>query len=294
MHIVRTMACALVVLSLVSSGFAADRKRPVKRMAQEAERKKVEPQQEDTERPQPAAHADDLRPGQVFKDCDDCPEMVVIPAGSFDMGLSASGKFDDDNAELVHKVVIKKAYALGKTEVTERQWRSIIGVNPIGSSSCEDCPVENLSWNAAQEFVRRLSAKTGKQYLLPSEAEWEYACRAGGQQEYCGGGDVDSLAWHESNSGGGAHSVASKLANAFGLYDMSGNVWEWTADCWSSNYGSAPTDGSAWVSRECPSRVIRGGSWQYKSQYLGATIRAGSSVDALGKSDGVRVARTLP
>ena len=241
-----------------------------------------------------AAHADDLRPGQVFQDCDECPEMVVIPAGIFEMGTPASAEPGNDSARPLHTVSIMKAFALGKTEVTKRQWRAVMGVNPIGSLVCDDCPAENLSWNAAQEFVRRLSVKTGKQYRLPSEAEWEYACRAGAQQEYCGGDDVDSVAWHEGNSSGGAHSVAGKQANAFGLHDMSGNVWEWTADCWNNGYNGAPSDGSAWISGGCSSRVIRGGSWYYKSRYLGASVRAGSGVDDRGNNDGVRVARSLP
>ena len=241
-----------------------------------------------------SARADDLRPGQVFTDCDECPEMVVIPPGSFDMGGSADPKPGNDNAKPVHRVTLGKAYALGKTEITKRQWRTVMGVNPTGSGACEDCPAENLSWNAAQEFVRRLSMKTGKQYRLPSEAEWEYACRAGGQQQYCGGDNADGVGWHEGNSSGGSHAVAGKPANAFGLHDMSGNVWEWTADCWNNSYYGAPADGSAWTAGGCSSRVIRGGSWYYKSQYLGSTVRAASGIDDIGQSDGLRVARNLP
>ena len=243
---------------------------------------------------QTPVHADELRPGQTFRDCDECPELVVIPAGSFDMGSPADQALGSDNARPVHRVTIGKAYALGKTEVTRRQWRAVMGVNPVGNSACDDCPAENLSWNGAQEFVRRLSMKTGKLYRLPSEAEWEYACRAGSRQAYCGSDDVDSVAWHEGNSSGGAHSVAGKQANAFGLYDMSGNVWEWTADCWNKGYSGAPDDGSAWISGGCSSRVVRGGSWYYKSQYQGSTLRSASGVDDLGNSDGVRVVRVLP
>ena len=243
----------------------------------------------------PPARADDVTPGKAFHDCDECPEMVVIPAGSFEMGSPASVKLGNDNARPVHTVTIKRPFALGKTEVTRKQWRAVMGVYPIASSACgEDCPAENMSWNTAQEFVRRLSMKTGKVYRLPSEAEWEYACRAGGQSEYCGGDNIDSVAWHEGNSGGRAHPVAGKQANAFGLYDMSGNVWEWTADCWNHGYAGAPADGSAWMSGGCSSRVIRGGSWYYKSQYLGATNRAGSGLDDVGNNDGLRVARALP
>ena len=238
--------------------------------------------------------AEELQPGQAFADCDTCPELVVIPAGAFDMGVAEGERPGTDNAKPQHRVTINAAFALGKTEVTRRQWRAVMGVNPIGPLVCDDCPAENLSWNMAQEFVRRLSMKTGKQYRLPSEAEWEYACRAGAQQAYCGDDNVDGVAWHEGNAGGGAHPVGGKQANAFGLYDMSGNVWEWTADCWNNGYAAAPADGSAWSAGGCASRVIRGGSWYYKNQFLGATVRAGSGVDDVGNSDGLRVARNLP
>lgn len=244
-------------------------------------------------RPCPA-NADDWRSGQVFKDCDECPVMVVIPAGSFEMSLPANGNVANENARPAHRVNIKKAFALGQTEVTKRQWRALMGVNPAGSTNCDDCPVGHLSWNAARDFVRRLSEKSEKPYRLPSEAEWEYACRAGGQHEYCGGDIADSLAWHENNSSGGAHAVAGKQPNTFGVYDMSGNVWEWTADCWNVGYDAAPNDGSPWASGACSSRVLRGGSWQYKSQFAGAIIRAGSAIDSAGESDGLRVARSLP
>ena len=297
MHTVRILTCMIALLFLAGPAFAADVKRKGSRPDQKAD-------QNLAERPttEPAVGAEDeglrlkelgLEPLKSFRDCDECPEMVVVPAGSFDMGLSMSGKRDDDPGNAGHRVTIRRAFAIGKMEVTRRQWRAVIGTAQSGSSGCDDCPVENLSWHAAQEFVRRLGIRTGKSYRLPSEAEWEYACRAGGLHQYCGGDSVDSVAWHHGNSRGAAHPTGGKQANAFGLYDMSGNVWEWTADCWSATSNAAPVDGSAWIPGECPSRVIRGGSWQYKSDFQTATSRAGSSADSPGNSDGVRVARTL-
>ena len=212
--------------------------------------------------------------------------MVAIPAGSFEMG----GTFPDEIPR--HRVTLR-AFSMGKTEVTQGQWRSIMGTSPSKFSACGDtCPVERVSWVDAQAFVKKLSAKTGKQYRLPSEAEWEYACRAGGQDEYCGSGRADDLGWHVSNSGGSTRPVGGKQANAWGLHDMSGNVWEWTEDCWKENYNGAPTDGSAWTKRNCSERVVRGGSWYVNPRDLRAANRRWLST-VLGSYDfGFRVART--
>jgi formylglycine-generating enzyme required for sulfatase activity len=225
-------------------------------------------------------------PGGAFKDCDDCPEMVVIPAGSFEMGGTAYSESPR------HRVTLN-AFSMGKTEVTQGQWRSIMGTSPSKFSACGDtCPVETVSWVDAQAFVKKLSAKTGKQYRLSSEAEWEYACRAGGQDEYCGSGRADDLGWHGANSGGSTRPVGGKQANAWGLHDMSGNVWEWTEDCWKENYNGAPTDGSAWTTDNCSPRVVRGGSWYFTPQSLRAANRDRNSAANQVSGIGFRVART--
>ncbi len=131
--------------------------------------------------------------GYIIKDCPDCPDMVVIPAGSFNMGSDKGG--DETPA---HHVTISKAFAIGKTEVTQGQWKAVMGSNPSNFANCgDDCPVEKVSWDDAKQFIQKLNSKTGKQYRLPSEAEWEYACRAGSQTEYCGGDNVDSVAWYK-------------------------------------------------------------------------------------------------
>lgn len=218
-------------------------------------------------------------PGKVFKDCPECPEMVEIPPGSFDMG-------SNNGERPVRRVTIGKAFAIGKTEVTQGQWQAIMGNNPshfsggLFTSNCGlDCPVEKVSWNDAQEFIQKLNAKTGKQYRLPTEAEWEYACRAGGQQEYCGSDNVGSVAWYNGNSGGTTHPVGRKQPNALGLYDMSGNVWEWVEDCYNS---------------DCAQRVLRGGSWNYGPQRSRAAKRFSYAPANRITDIGFRLARMLP
>ena len=230
--------------------------------------------------------------GKIFKDCADCPEMVVIPAGSFDMGSN-----NDPSEMPVHRVTIGRKFALGKTEVTQVQWRAIMGDNPSKFASCGDnCPVEQVKWDDAKAFIEKLNAKTGKQYRLPSEAEWEYACRAGGQHEYCGSDNLDSIGWYgglakpAGNSGKTTNPVATKQPNAWGLYDMSGNVWEWVEDVYHDSYNGAPADGSAWQGVSMM-HVPRGGSWSYAQR---ASKRSGSESDFRYSTIGFRLARNLP
>ncbi|MDP1855867.1 MAG: SUMF1/EgtB/PvdO family nonheme iron enzyme [Candidatus Nitrotoga sp.] len=197
--------------------------------------------------------------GTIIKDCDTCPEMVVIPAGQFMMGSSADKQSNEYPA---HKVNID-AFLMSKTEITQGQWRTLMGKNPSLFNDCgDDCPVDRVSWDDAQEFVQKFNQKTGKQYRLPSEAEWEYACRAGGQHEYCGSDNLDKVAWYKNNSGEvGSLPVRLKQPNAFGLFDMSGNVSEWVEDSYHDSYRSgAPKNGSVWQG-DTKIRVLRGGGW---------------------------------
>jgi formylglycine-generating enzyme required for sulfatase activity len=231
--------------------------------------------------------------GKTVKDCPECSEMVELPTGSFDMG-SDSGEADE---KPVHRVTIAKPFAIGKTEVTQAQWHAVMGNDPSYFTACGDaCPVEQVSWNDAQAFIQKLNAKTGKQYRLPTEAEWEYACRAGNQQEYCGSDIADSVSWNSFNSGSfffnTPHPVATKHANAFGLYDMSGNVWEWVEDNYHDNYSGAPADGSAWEGGSM--HVLRGGSWGYDQKYSRAASRSKFGPSYRYYSYGFRLARTLP
>ena len=232
------------------------------------------------------------QPGQIIKDCADCPEMVVIPAGSFTMGSNEGAA-----ERPVHRVNVP-SFLIGKTEVTQGQWKAVMGSNPSLFSSCgDDCPVERVSWNDAQEFAQRLSQKTGKPYRLPSEAEWEYAARAGRNTKWSFGDNESQLgdyAWFRANSLDKTQRVAQQRPNAFGLYDMHGNVWEWVQDCLHDNYNGAPTDGSAWTTG-CSSndRVLRGGSWLYSPAYLRSAFRLRSTPDLrYGYDGGLRLART--
>lgn len=227
----------------------------------------------------PAALKALFQTGRVFKDCANCPDMVVVPTGSFNMG----------EANSAHRVTIKQPFAMGKTEVTRGEWKAIMGTHNQTSSINDlngvddDRPVAQVSWNDAKDFIQELNSKTGKQYRLPSEAEWEYACQAGGQQEYC----VDSIsnAWHDRN-------IAKKQANAWGLYDMTDKLWEWVEDSYHADSNGAPSDGTAWQGDNAW-RVLRGGGSrrnpQDKRAALPQTIRS-----PFGAYFGFRLARSLP
>ncbi|MBI3478781.1 MAG: formylglycine-generating enzyme family protein [Nitrosomonadales bacterium] len=218
------------------------------------------------------------------------PPMVMIAPGSFNMGSNIP--FSDEKP--IHQVNIGYAFELGQTEVTQGQWKAVMGENPSHFSKCgNDCPVENVSWQDVVSFIKQLNVKTGKEFRLPSEAEWEYACRAGKNDEYCGGSSIDKVAWYQLNGGARTSSAAQKAPNGWGLYDMSGNVWEWTQDCWNKSYNGAPTDGSAWESGDCGMRVIRGGSWSNSPDYLRAANRFKSGSGTKEIELGFRVARSL-
>ena len=195
----------------------------------------------------------------AIKDCADCPDMVLLPSGSLQMRLDKSA--DPKTAVSVEV----RSFAIGKTEVTQRQWKAIMGDNPSRFVACgPDCPVDNVSWKDVAQFIRKLNQKTGQNYRLPSESEWEYAARSGGVEALPGEGSaaLEDQAWYIANSQKTSHPVAGKKANAFGLHDLYGNVWEWVEDCHHDSYAGLPTDGSAWTTAcPAPQRVLRGGSW---------------------------------
>jgi formylglycine-generating enzyme required for sulfatase activity len=232
-----------------------------------------------------------VQPGHVFKDCTECPEMVVIPAGRFLMGSPASEARRDAD-EGPQRWVDVPRFAMGKFEVTQGQWQAVMGSNPSLLGSCGmNCPVENVSWNDAQEFVRRMSQRTGQNYRLPSEGEWEYAARAGTTTVYSWG---DRFEGNRANSGSRTVQVGGYPANAFGLHDMHGNVWEWVQDVWHDNYAGAPSDGSAWMSGgDQARRVLRGGSWGGSAPGLRSADRIRLSPDDRGGGTGFRIARTF-
>lgn len=191
-------------------------------------------------------------------------EMIAIPAGEFMMG---SNQYNSANSEKpIHQVKLQGFY-IGKYAITQWQYQAIMGHNPSHFKG-DYRPVEKVTWHNAVEFCRKLSEKTGKTYQLPSEAQWEYACRAGTTTKWCFGDNPSQLgeyAWYEVNSSQQTHPVGEKKPNQWGIYDMHGNVWEWCADTWHPNYQGAPTDGSVWggtINNDNYSRfLLRGGSW---------------------------------
>lgn len=198
------------------------------------------------------------------------PEMVFVEGGTFQMG-SSSGESDESP---VHTVTLS-GFNIGKYEVTQAQWKAVMGNNPSNFLGCDNCPVENVSWNDVQDFIRKLNAQTGKNYRLPTEAEWEYASKGGKQSRgynYSGSNDLGSVAWNTDNSGSKTHAAGGKQANELGIYDMSGNVWEWCSD-WYGNYNSYsetnPTGASSGQSR-----VLRGGSWINYANYCRTANRS--------------------
>ncbi|MBF0161804.1 MAG: SUMF1/EgtB/PvdO family nonheme iron enzyme [Magnetococcales bacterium] len=185
--------------------------------------------------------------------------FVRVPAGCFQMG---GGSHYDEKP--IHEVCVS-AFDIGKYEVTQGQWKAVMGTDPPVYDACGDhCPVKSVSWDDAQAFIRKLNAQQGGGYRLPTEAEWEYACRSGGSrlEKYCGGEDVDNLAWYDGNSGGRIHPVGQKGANGLGIYDMSGNVWEWVSDWYDGYYyENSPRENPQGAS-DGFFRVVRGGSWR--------------------------------
>jgi len=190
-------------------------------------------------------------------------KFVLIPAGTFMMG-STSDELGKGTGELLHKVTISKFFYLQTTEVTQRQWREIMGTNPSHFKDCgDDCPVEKVSWDDTQKFILRLNEheRTNK-YRLPTEAEWEYACRAGSTTRFCFGNDEAKLgehAWYCNNSVFCLHPVGNKKPNAWGLYDMHGSVWEWCQDRYGDYPRSPATDPTGPTLGTF--RLVRGGAW---------------------------------
>ncbi len=228
------------------------------------------------------------RSSSAFKDCEECPEIIEVTPGSFKL----DGTQSDGSPKIIR---IDYKFGLSKTEITQGQWRHIMGKNPSNFTSCgDDCPVEQVSWADAHNFIAKLNQKTGKKYRLPSEMEWVYSCKSGTDSEYCGGNDVDEVSWYSANSNGKTHLVAGKKANAFGFFDMSGNAWEWVSDCWSENYQKTPLDGAPWSPESCPEgRALRGGAWNYGVAGVKVSKRVKlDATDSYG-SYGIRVAISI-
>ena len=212
--------------------------------------------------------------GDTFIDSVTGIEFVWVPDGSFEMGSSSgeTGRYSDEGP--VHKVELD-GFWIGKYEVTQGQWRKFMGNNPSRFKKGDNYPVEQVSWDDCQSFVRKLKAQSGKDFRLPTEAEWEYAARSGGRDErYSGGNDIDRVAWYSSNSGGSTHAVGGKAVNGLGLYDMSGNVWEWCSDWYDKNYYNKSPEQNPQGPGSGSDRVSRGGSWSNDPRRVRTAFRS--------------------
>ena len=253
----------------------------------------------------PLATGDARKRGDTFKDCDPCPEMVIVPPGIFRMGdLHGVGYFSEMPIRAIH---IGHAFAVGKFEVTFDEWAACVSDDGCNGYRPDDLgwgrgdrPVVHVSWHDAKTYVRWLSRKTGKPYRLLSEAEWEYTARAGTRTMFSWGDWVGSgyancdgcgSAWDDDLTA----PVGSFAPNGFGLHDMHGNVYEWVEDCWHSGYVGAPSDGSAWTSGGvCQVRILRGGSYDDTPVLVRSANRDGNLAnDRYNLFSGIRVARAL-
>jgi formylglycine-generating enzyme required for sulfatase activity len=253
-------------------------------------------------------------PARQFRDCAICPEMVVVPAGAFLMGSAEQerGRGKDEGPQ--HRVEIGQPFAVSKYETTFAQWDACVSEGGCSNKPSDEGwgrgkrPVINVSWNDAQQFVAWLTKKSGKPYRLLTEAEWEYAARAttvaDASQPFSTGATINyKQANYDANftyNGGRMGVYRQKTVdvgtfpkNAFGLYDMHGNVWEWVEDCYRESYAGAPTDGSAVTSSDCELHIMRGGAWNYQPQYLRSAYRYATAPGVRLENAGLRVARGL-
>jgi len=248
-----------------------------------------------------------LKPGDPIKECTGCPVMVVVPEGKFMMGSAKNDAGHWDDEEPRHEVAIARSFAVSRYEVTFDEWDACVahGDCPRGVSASDwgrgRQPVINVSWDNAKRYVTWLSRITGKPYRLLSEAEWEYAARAGSDKAYSWGDEIklDGKAMANCDRCGSewdgkqTSPVGSFAPNAFGLYDMHGNVWEWVEDCYQGHYNGAPTDGAASTAGNCDIRIIRGGAWDGNPGDLRSAGRNRFTTDDQFNSLGFRVGRTL-
>jgi formylglycine-generating enzyme required for sulfatase activity len=271
---------------------------------------------------EPVRMATGLAAQKHFRDCAACPEMVVLPAGTYRMG-SAASEPGRSLTEGIRAGVRIPAFAMGRFEVTVAQYAACVDagscVDPhwkeerahvlfgvLGASVRQPShPVTGVSWNMAQDYVNWLSRVTGARYTVPSETQWEYAARARTSTRWSFGdnpGFAGVYAWYDGNSGRTLRPVGSRKPNRFGLHDMHGSVWEWTQDCyevwygydhWDPRYNQAPHDEKAWETQSCISRVMRGGSWNDPVERLRSAERSSNYAGHMTPTLGIRVARML-
>ena len=218
-------------------------------------------------------------------------EMVYVEGGSFDMGATSEQGSDAYSEEYpVHSVTLSDYY-IGECEVTQEMWEAVMGSNPSNFKGAQN-PVERVSWNDCQNFIKKLNSLTGRTFRLPTEAEWEYAARGGKKSrhyKYSGSDNIDDVAWHDGNSGGSTHAVGTKAANELGIYDLSGNVWEWCSDWYGFYNEGAETNPQGPLSVYPPFRVLRGGSWNGRARSCRVWFRNGSDPYYLYRNYGLRL-----
>ena len=238
------------------------------------------------------------KPGETFKDCDLCPEVVVVPPGDFTMGST-----DGEVEKPPHRVAIDKPFAIGRYEVTFAQWDACVAASACRSDIDDhgfgrgQRPVIDVSWDEVQAYLKWLSGQTRQRYRLPSEAEWEYAAR---------GGSRSAFPWGAAGGSGKANCddcspdparmtlpVGRFRPNAFGLFDTAGNAAEWVEDCWNNGYKGAPANGSAWKTGQCQLRVLRGGAFATKAAATRSSARFRYDHDVRYYTNGFRVARDV-
>jgi formylglycine-generating enzyme required for sulfatase activity len=261
--------------------------------------------------------------GRAIKDCAECPELLEVPAGQFLMGSPTGEVGRDDDEGPQHTVTIARPFAVGKYEVTFDEWDACVAVGGCARVADDGWgrgqrPAIRVSYEQAIGYTRWLSKKTGKPYRLLSEAEWEYAARAGSRTAYIWGATADRACEFENGADaalgrqkpegwknewgllacddGQARTapVGAFNPNAFGLHDVSGNLSEWVEDCYNTSYEGAPTDGRVWTTADCPRRVIRGGNWSHSAVGVRSANRNGDPPSLRNMIVGFRVARTLP
>ena len=216
-------------------------------------------------------------------------DMVYVEGGTFDMGATYEQGGDAwDNEKPVHRVTLS-GYYIGMYEVTQELWEAVMGSNPSYFKGAQN-PVESVSWNDCQEFVSRLNSLTGRMFRLPTEAEWEYAARGGNKSshyKYSGSGNIGNVAWYYDNSGSRTHAVGTKSPNELGIYDMSGNVWEWCSDLWGDYSAEAQTNPQGPSSGD--KRVLRGGRWGSRARYCRVSNRDYGDPDYSLSRSGLRL-----
>ena len=219
--------------------------------------------------------------------------MIAVEGGTFQMGAtSEQGSDASDSEKPAHNVTLSEYY-IGETEVTQELWEAVMGNNPSYYSGYSQRPVEKVSWNDCQEFITKLNNLTGKNFRLPTEAEWEYAARGGNKSKgykYSGSNTVGDVAWYDSNSSSRTHDVKTKQANELGIYDMSGNVWEWCQDWYDSNYYSSSPVNNPTGPTSGYSRVLRGGGWYSLARGCRVSHRGGNHPGSMSNLYGLRLA----